>query len=108
MSKFSDFLTTNQIHPNRVVLASTDLERHTAADKELAKKKRQMKAGTLEKDQTVLKSKPRSGRPVTTATVSKAIAGLAVGGPSKTRLVRAVNAVLTTKKKAEVGLRDLF
>lgn len=108
MSKFSEFLTTNKIHPNRVVTASVALESRTAEDKALADKKRKMKAGTLEKNAEVLKQKPRSGRPVTGATVGKALSGLTIGGPSKTRLVRAVNAVLAQKKKPEIGLRDLF
>ena len=29
-------------------------------------------------------------------------------GPTKTRIVRALNAVLAQKKKPEIGLRDLF
>ena len=68
MSKLSDFLTAQKIHPNRVVLASRSLERRTAEDRELAKKKKAMKDGKMDKDEAVLKSKPRSGRPVTGAT----------------------------------------
>ena len=108
MTKLADFLTTNKIDPRRVVLASTKIEGRTAEDKKLAATKKAMKAGKAEKNEEVLKQKPRSGRPVTGAGLSKAMLGRDIGGPVKTRIVRAVNAVLTTKKKPEVTLRDLF
>lgn len=108
MSKLSDFLTTNKIDPRRVVLASEKLESHTAEDKALLANKKAMKDGKAEKDEEVLKKKPRSGRPVTGAGIAKAMGGRDVSGPVKTRIVRAVNAVLTQKKKSEVTFRDLF
>lgn len=108
MSKIGDFLTKNKIHPNRLVTASKGLERRQADDRALAAKKKAMKDGKADKDEAVLKSKPRSGRPVTRATVTKALAGRTVNGPTKTRIVRAMNAVLAQKKKPEIGLRDLF
>jgi len=108
MSKLSDFLTQNKIHPNRIVLASKPLERRTAEDKALAAKKKAMKDGKAEKDEAVLKTKPRSSRPVTGATMTKALAGRPINGPTKHRIVRAVNAVLVQKKKKEVVFRDLF
>jgi hypothetical protein len=108
MSKLSDFLTQNKIDTRRVVIASGDLEARTAEDKKLVATKAAMKAGKAEKDAEVLKQKPRSGRPLTGAAVGKALAGQAVSGPTKTRIVRAVNAVLAQKKKPEITLRDLF
>lgn len=108
MSKLGDFLTTNKIHPNRVVTASRGIERRQKADIELAAKKSAMKAGKIEKDEAVQKQKPRSGRPVTSAAMTKAIGGRPLNGPTKTRIVRAVNAVLGQKKKSEVALKDLF
>ena len=108
MSKLGDYLTKNKIHPNRVVTASKEIERLQPPDRELAAKKKAMKDGKVDKDEAVLKQKPRSGRPVTGATMTKAIAGQTINGPTKTRIVRAVNAVLAQKKKGEIGLRDLF
>jgi hypothetical protein len=108
MSKLSDFITQNAIHPNRIILASRDLERRRPEDKELVRKKKLMKEGKLEKDEATLAKKPRSGRPVTHAALHKAMRGQTVSGPTKTRIVRAVNAVLARKKKPEVTLRDLF
>lgn len=108
MSKLGEYLTKNKIHPNRIVTASEAIERQQSADRELAAKKKAMKDGKLDKDEAVLKQKPRSGRPVTGATMTKAINGKAINGPTKTRIVRAVNAVLAQKKKGEIALRDLF
>lgn len=108
MSKLGDFLTTNKIHPNRVVTASKGLERRQKADLELASKKKAMKDGKLDKDEAVLKQKPRSGRPVTHASMAKAIGGRTINGPTKTRIVRALNTVLKQKKKSEITFRDVF
>lgn len=108
MTKLSDFLTQNKIDSRRVVLASTKLETRTADDKKLAATKKAMKAGKVEKNEETLKQKPRSGRPVTGAAMTKAVHGRDIGGPVKTRIVRAVNAVLAQKKKSEVTFRDLF
>jgi hypothetical protein len=107
-TKLSDFLTKNKIDPRRVVLASESLESRTDEDRKLVAAKKAMKDGKAEKDEAVLGKKPRSGRPVTGAAMTKAIGGRDVSGPVKTRIVRAVNAVLTQKKKSEVAFRDLF
>jgi hypothetical protein len=45
---------------------------------------------------------------VTGAAIVKAMDGRDVSGPVKTRIVRAVNALLVQKKKSEVAFRDLF
>ena len=108
MSKLGDFLKTHKLDARRVVLASRHLERRTTEDKLLVAKKAAIKAGKSEKDEAVTKQKPRSGRRVTQPALDRALAGESVSGPTKNRIVRAVNVVLTTKKKPEVGFRDLF
>lgn len=108
MSKLSDSLAQHAIDPRRLVLASRQLERRRPEDFALVKKKAAMKAGKLEKDETVLQQKPRSGRPLTLPQIRKALRGEPVSGPAKTRIVRAVNAILETRKKPTVTLRDLF
>jgi hypothetical protein len=52
--------------------------------------------------------KPRSGRPVTRATLSAALQGRALTGPQKTRFLRAVNSILEQRKQEPVDLRALF
>jgi hypothetical protein len=41
-------------------------------------------------------------------TIRRALAGGKLSGAAKTRILRALNVVLKTKKKNEAGLRDLF
>lgn len=108
MSKLSDYLTTNKIDPRRIALASKGVERHTREDLVLIAKKAAIKAGTAEKNPEISKAKPRSGRPVTVPQLERAMRGEAVPGPAKTRIVKAINVILTGRKKPEAGFRDLF
>jgi hypothetical protein len=108
MSKLSDYLKTNKIDARRILGHSRDLERQTAEDRALVAKKAAIKAGKAEKNEEISKKKPRSGRRVTQPALDRALAGTALGGPTKTRIVRAVNAILVARKKAEVTFRDLF
>ncbi len=108
MTKIADVLKTKGVDPRRVIVASRKLETRTAEDTALVAKKKAMKDGKAEKDDAVLAQKPRSGRPVTGATMAKALEGRPLSGPAKTRITRAVNAVLAQKKKPETTLRELF
>ena len=73
MSQLSDSLKNHKIDARRIVLASKDLERRTREDLALVAKKAAIKAGKLEKDDAVMKQKPRSGRPVSLPQVEKAM-----------------------------------
>ena len=54
-------------------------------------------------------AKPRSGRPVTPRALNAAMTGSAtVSGPTKQRILRAVNFLLEQKKKDKVELKTLF
>jgi hypothetical protein len=109
-SKFAEFLEKNKIDPRRVLSASRKLEMLQPEDRAARLKKRQAKKGEApaaaageEKPK-----KPRSGWPVTRQALEAAKNGKAIAGPAKTRLVRAVNHVLSQKKKDAVELRALF
>ena len=52
--------------------------------------------------------KPRSGRPVTQRAMDAAMKGGTVSGPTKNRILRALNAVLAQKKQEPVDLRAIF
>jgi hypothetical protein len=108
MSKLGDYLKTNKIDTRRVLSTSRSLEQRTRDDRKLVAEKALMKAGKKEKDEAVLAKKPRSGRALTAPMMSRAIAGKDVPGPVKTRIVRAVNSLLSAKKKAEIKIHDLF
>lgn len=109
MSKFSDFLKTKKIDARRLVAVSKDLEQLRPEDRALKLLKGQAKTGNeAAKAKVDVKVKPRSGRPITQPTLDAALNGDAVNGPAKTRILRAVNTLLKTKKAAEVTLKDIF
>lgn len=110
-SKFAEFLEKNKIDPRRVLSASRELERLRPEDRALRLAKARSKKGdapAASGEEKAAPKKPRSGRPLTPRAITAAQAGKAISGPSKTRLVRAVNHVLAQKKKEAVDLRALF
>ena len=109
MSKLSDFLKTKKIDARRLIAASKDLEQLRPEDRALKLLKSQAKTGNeAAKGKVDPKAKPRSGRAVSQPTMDAALAGEAVNGPAKTRILRAVNSVLKTKKAPEAALKELF
>ena len=106
-TKFSEFLSTSKIDPRRVIAASRKLERLRPEDRAIRLARRNKGEEGQEK-KAAPTAKPRSGRPVTPRLIAAATAGKAVGGPAKTRLLRAVNHLLEQKKQKLVDLRQLF
>jgi hypothetical protein len=105
-SKLTTFLTTNKLNTKRLLAASHKLETLTKADRDIKRIRRTAKkAEGGEKKET---EKPRSGRPVTPRALDFALAGKPVSGPTKQRILRAVNYLLEQKKKDKVDLRTLF
>lgn len=107
-SKFSEFLEGKKIDPRRVASASRALEKLRPEDRALKLKKRNGKAAEGGAEKAEAGPKPRSGRPVTSQLLKKAIDGKPLTGPGKTRLLRAVNRVLEQKKQDRVDIRALF
>lgn len=107
MSKLHDYLTKHKISVRRLTATSGKLERLTVDDRKIKQARKQAKGGD-EGAKELAAKKPRSGRKLNAATIERAIAGTAVSGPAKTRVVRAVNAVLTQRKKSEAKFSDLF
>jgi hypothetical protein len=108
-SKFAQFLVDNKIDPRRVAAASRKLESLRPEDraKRLARRKAK-KAETKPAEGAEKPGKPRSGRPATSRALTAANDGKAVSGPTKTRLLRAVNYLLEQKKKTATDLKTLF
>ncbi len=104
--KFADFLKSKKLDARRVLAASHKLETFRAEDKEIKLAKRRAKSG----DEAAKKEerKPRSGRPVTPRAMAAALAGKGVSGPTKQRILRAVNHLLEQKKADKVDLKALF
>jgi hypothetical protein len=108
-SKFAQFLADNKIDPRRVAAASNELERLRPEDRAKRLARRQAKkAETKPAADAEKPGKPRSGRPATGRALAAATEGKAVSGPTKTRLLRAVNHLLEQKKKSATDLKTLF
>ena len=108
-SKFAQFLADNKIDPRRIAAASRELERLRPEDRAKKLARRTAKKGDAKPAEGAEKpGKPRSGRPATGRALSAATAGKVVSGPTKSRLLRAVNAILEQKKKSATDLKSLF
>lgn len=105
-SKFQSFLNQNKLNPQRVVAVSHKLETLRKEDRNLKLERvRNKKAEGGEKKEV---GKPRSGRPVTERAMNAAMKGGEISGPTKQRILRAVNYLLEQKKKDKVELKALF
>jgi len=110
-SKLSTFLTTNKLNPKRLLAVSHKLETLTRDDRTIKLDKVRAKKGAAEGGEAGEKKelgKPRSGRPVTPRALDAALAGGEISGPTKQRILRAVNYLLEQKKKGKTDLRTLF
>jgi hypothetical protein len=106
-SKLSQFLASKKIDARRVLIASKHIEGLQPEDRSIKLAKRQGKkaeGGDAKKETR----KPRSGRPITHRSIDAALAGGAISGPTKTRILRAVNHLLEQKKQEKVDLKTLF
>jgi hypothetical protein len=109
MTKLADYLKTKKIDSRRLLAASHAADALRDEDRALKLLKHQAKGGDeAAKSKLEGKGKPRSGRVLSRPALAAALAGKPVSGPSKTRILRAVNAVLAQKKGGEATLRDLF
>lgn len=106
-TKFSQFLTDNKIDPRRVISASCSLETLQPEDRRLRlAKKNKSEEGKAAAGEPAKKA--RSGRPVSGVLLRRLEAGGKVTGPAKQKLLRAVNHILSLRKKDPVELRSLF
>ena len=109
MSKLSDFMKKNKLDARRLMAFSRQLEGLQPEDRKQKALRAKVKGGTAsDEEKEKAKTKPRSGRPVTPPMLDRALKGESVPGPAKTRILRAVNAILETKKQSAVQLKELF
>ena len=104
-SKLQTFLNQNKLNTNRLLAVSHSLETLRKEDRVIKLQRRAGKAEGAEKKEV---AKPRSGRAVTPRALASALAGTAISGPTKQRILRAVNYLLEQKKKDKVELKTLF
>ncbi|HEX7453057.1 MAG TPA: hypothetical protein VIK01_03250 [Polyangiaceae bacterium] len=107
-TKFAQFLQDNKIDPRRIIVASAELERLRPEDRKIRHEKRAAKKAGTKPAEGEKPAKPRTGRAVTPRLVEAVSVGKPVSGPAKTRLLRALNAVLVQKKKTAVELKAVF
>jgi hypothetical protein len=106
-TKFATFLKDKKVDPRRVLAASHKLESLKAEDRNIRLAKRKARSVEDKKGPADTRES-RSGRPVTPRALDAALTGKSVSGPAKTRLLRALNAVLEQKKLEKVDLRAIF
>lgn len=109
-TKIADFLSEKKIDPRRILAASREIERFRPEDRKIRLAKsiaRKSEDGGKKKEGEAAK-KPRSGRPVTQRAIDAVMVGKPVSGPTKTRILRAVNRLLEQKKQEQVELVALF
>ena len=107
MSKLSDYLNKHKIDPRRVVAASRRLEALRPEDRKIRLARVAAKKGE-ESAKELAAQKRRSGRAVTPPAIARALSGQPVTRKARSRIVRAVNAVLAHKTKTEATAADLF
>ncbi|MFO0677096.1 MAG: hypothetical protein U0169_11205 [Polyangiaceae bacterium] len=106
-TKFAQFIASKKLDPRRILAASHKLETLTLEDRTIKFGKRKPKEGEEAKAEKETR-KPRSGRPVTQRAMDAAIKGGVISGPTKSRMLRAVNYLLEQKKQEKVQLKSLF
>jgi hypothetical protein len=106
-SKLATFLASKKIDPRRVMSASHALESLRPEDHQIKLNRRRAKGGEGEAGPKE-ERKPRSGRAVTQRAMNAALTGGGISGPTKGRILRAVNHLLEVKKAEKVELRTLF
>lgn len=107
-TKIEDFLKEKKIDTRRLIAASVTLERFTVKDRAIRLAKKKARNSEDKKKEGLALEKPRAGRPVTKRSIDSAVAGKQISGPQKTRILRAINHILTQKKQEAVELAALF
>ena len=107
-TKFAQLIAAKKIDFRRLLAVSHGLESLGLEDRKIRLAKRlarKAEGGSKEKDTR----KPKSGRPVTERALAAALTGKEkLSGPTKTRILKAVNAILSAKKQDAVQLKELF
>jgi hypothetical protein len=108
-TKFAEFIAAKKLDPRRIMAASFEIEKLRPEDRIIKLNKRRARSAETAPEGAAKETrKPRSGRPVTPRSFEAALTGGKLSGPSKTRLLQAVNRLLEQKKQEKVDLRQLF
>ncbi len=107
-SKLETFLTDKKIDQRQLLIVSKRLESLKPEDRtiRLAKRRGAKAEGDDKKAKETRKS--RSGKPVNLSVLAKIFAEKPIAGPTRTRVLKAVNAILERKKQEKVELSAIF
>lgn len=112
MGTFADFLTAKKISPKQIAITSKRIESSDTASRALLQKrwgKRKNKETADKKYAELDIAKPAQlGRGISEKQVIAASKDLEVSRKARTKIVKAVNAILTAKKEAAVDHKALF
>jgi hypothetical protein len=106
-TKFATFLKDKKVDPRRILTASHSLESLQAEDRTIRLNKRTIRKSEDKKGEPETR-KPRSGRPVTPRALEAAMTGKTVSGPTKNRILRAINVLFEQKKLEKIELKAIF
>ena len=107
-SKFAQFIASKKLDARRIVAASHKLERLLPEDRAIRLNKRRAKAGEGERTRPRRRARPAAAALSPIARSQAALSGGPLSGPTKTRILHAVNHLLEQKKQEKVELRVLF
>ena len=106
-TKFAQFLAAKKLDTRRIMIASHQLESLTREDRAIKLNKRTARKAEGDAGPKETRER-RSGRPVTPRAMDAALKGGELSGPTKTRLLNAINHLLEQKKQDKVELKALF
>src|SRR5579864_9480628 len=95
-TKFAQFITARKLDPRRILAVSHRLECLRPEDRLIRLNKRRARKLGSDGGENAPKEtrKPRSGRPVTPRALDAAVHGRELTGPTKTRILQAINHLL--------------
>lgn len=100
-------ISTKQVHTTSKRIETWDAESRVLLVKRVAKRANKEQA-TKKYDELNLAKPKQLGRGVTLKQVDAAVADTAVSRKVRSKILRAVNAILTTKKETAVDMKALF
>jgi len=108
MSQLSDFLKEHQITDEALISASRALEKLSPDERDVRTKRKNARTAKKAYAELNLEKTKARGRGLTQDTLGRALAGQALPRLARQKIVRAVNTLLTSKKKDAIDWRPLF
>ena len=108
MSNLSDFLQENDIDPDALVARSKVIETRDVAQREAGVKRAAARREKKTYEELSLEKPKGLGRGVSLRTVREALEGQKIPRLGRSKITRAVNALLAAKGSDEVDFRVLF